>query len=261
MTDVERFFRRLVSNLAATDPALLRRPVSLNQVYREILPYRANRRALQLDTSEDYELVLLRLCAGEEGLVRTEPEEARDRFAQELRGTNPDLDVLHAFENVQLTLRAESVTRALAAVPETAYSPPSRRPDPDDEPRPELVLGAAQFDHQNERSEVEPPGVEALRGLPLVAEPTDPDEPSDLDQSSEVEDLPDDELPEPDEVRAEHDQPSCVYCGGSLPVHRPVNFCPHCGQSQTQILCPECRSEVEPGWRHCVNCGAAVGEG
>ncbi|MBA3316478.1 MAG: zinc ribbon domain-containing protein, partial [Gemmatimonadales bacterium] len=47
----------------------------------------------------------------------------------------------------------------------------------------------------------------------------------------------------------------------SLPVHRPVNFCPHCGQSQTRILCPQCRSEVEPGWRHCVNCGAAVGEG
>jgi hypothetical protein len=54
--------------------------------------------------------------------------------------------------------------------------------------------------------------------------------------------------------------PTCLYCGGSLPTDRTVNFCPHCGQSQTQILCPECRSEVEPGWRHCVNCGAAVGE-
>jgi len=59
---------------------------------------------------------------------------------------------------------------------------------------------------------------------------------------------------------AEPPRPSCLYCGGSLPTNRTVNFCPHCGQSQTQILCPECRSEVEPGWRHCVNCGAAVGE-
>jgi tRNA(Ile2) C34 agmatinyltransferase TiaS len=55
-------------------------------------------------------------------------------------------------------------------------------------------------------------------------------------------------------------RPTCLFCGGSLPTGRTVNFCPHCGQSQTQILCPECRSEVEPGWRHCVNCGAAVGE-
>jgi len=227
VTDVERFFRRLVSNLAATDPARLRRPVPLDEISREILPYRANRRALQLDTSEDYELVLLRLCAGEESLVRTEPDEARARFAQEIRSANPDLDVLHAFENVQVTLRAESLARALGAEPEID---------------PELVLGAAQFDDLPGLSETELPGAEALREAP------------------EAEELPDaDELPETGE--AAESGPSCLYCGGSLPVHRPVNFCPHCGQSQTQILCPECRSEIEPGWRHCVNCGAAVGEG
>jgi hypothetical protein len=118
-----------------------------------------------------------------------------------------------------------------------------------------VVLGAAQFDHLDELNEAELPGVEALRGLPLVEESSDADQPSDVDELSDAEE------PEPEEVRSEDDQPSCVYCGGSLPVHRPVNFCPHCGQSQTQILCPECRSEVEPGWRHCVNCGAAVGEG
>jgi hypothetical protein len=225
VTDVERFFRRLVSSLAATDPARLRRPVPLDEIVREILPYRANRRALQLDTSEDYELVLLRLCAGEGGLVRTEPEQARARFTQEIRSANPDLDVLHAFENVQLTLTAESVARALEAEPEGIYAPPGRRAEPEIEP--ELVLGASQFDDLPGLSETELPG----------------------------------ELPETGEASTVEPGPSCVYCGGTLPVHRPVNFCPHCGQSQTQILCPECRSEVEPGWRHCVNCGAAVGEG
>jgi predicted amidophosphoribosyltransferase len=69
------------------------------------------------------------------------------------------------------------------------------------------------------------------------------------------------EPPEDEELPAEEVPPACIYCGGSLPTNRTVNFCPHCGQSQTQILCPECRSEVEPGWRHCVNCGAPVGEG
>jgi hypothetical protein len=248
VTDVERFFRRLVSNLAATDPARLRQPLPLDEISREIVPYRANRRALQLDTSEDYELVLLRLCAGEGGLVRTEPEEARARFAQEVRSANPDLDVLHTFENVQVTLRAESLARALEAEPEDSYAPPGRRAGPEIDPA--LVLGAAQFDDLPGLSEVELPGVEALPELP------DPEELPDADEVPEA-----DELPESGEASAVESAPSCLYCGGSLPVHRPVNFCPHCGQSQTQILCPECRSEIEPGWRHCVNCGAAVGEG
>jgi rubrerythrin len=248
VTDVERFFRRLVSNLAATDPARLRRPVPLDEISREILPYRAIRRALQLDTSEDYELVLLRLCAGEGSLVQTEPDEARARFAQEIRSANPDLDVLHAFENVQVTLRAESLARALEAEPEGSYAPPGRRAEPEIDP--ELVLGAAQFDDLPGLSEAELPRVEAFRERPHAEE------------LSDAEELPDaDELPETGEASTVESAPSCLYCGGSLPVHRPVNFCPHCGQSQTQILCPECRSEIEPGWRHCVNCGAAVGEG
>jgi len=229
VTDVERFFRRLVSNLAATDPARLRGPVPLDDITGSILPYRTNRRALQLDTVEDYEAVLLRLCAGEGDLVRTEPEEARERFAQESRNANPDLTVLYSFEDVQVTFRLEPLGWALAPEPDAAYAPPSRDTGPGIEAEPEAALGAARFDEPDVAGD-ELPGVEALREIPGIEEWEDP-------------------------------RPSCIYCGGTLPVHRPVNFCPHCGQSQTQILCPECRGELEPGWRHCVNCGAAVGEG
>jgi hypothetical protein len=68
--------------------------------------------------------------------------------------------------------------------------------------------------------------------------------------------------PDPDpETIPDPDPPTrCLYCGGRLPVGRAVNFCPHCGQSQTLTLCPGCRSEIEPGWKHCVNCGRAVAE-
>ena len=232
MTDVERFFRRLVNQLAASDAGRLRQPVPLDDIYRDILPYRAHRRALKLDTSEEYELVLLRLCAGEGDLVLTEPEEARERFVRELKSPNPDLDVLRSFEEVQITIRAEALMRALDPLPTPVHARPPQQPEPESDPEPALVLGAAQFEDL--------PGVIDI--IPPAAEP-DADE----------------ELPEADELPAETG-PSCIYCGGSLPTGRPVNFCPHCGQSQTQILCPECRSEVEPGWRHCVNCGAAVGE-
>ena len=220
MTELERFFRRLVGNLASTDPARLHRAIPLDDVRLSIVPYRANRRALGLDTSEDYELVLMRLCAGEGGFVRAEPEEARARFAEELRSPNPDLAVLGAAENVVLTLRSEPLARALGPEPDLAYAPPQPPPPP---PPPR---------------EAPPPPLDV------------PDFPDDLD------DLPADEA-----VSDAPIPPHCLYCGGALPLHRAVNFCPHCGQSQTVPTCATCHGELEPGWRHCVNCGAPVSQG
>ena len=233
MTEVEKFFRRLVSTLAASNPARLQGPLLLDDITGSILPYRTHRRALELDTVEDYEAVLLRLCAGEGDLVWTEPEDARKRFVAESRSNNPDLTALYAFENVYLSFRPELLLWALAPDPRADYTPPeppleTSLPEPEP-PGPEveepvLVLGAAQLE------------------MPPRPEESDP---ALADEMVEA---------------AEPPRPSCLYCGGSLPSNRTVNFCPHCGQSQTQILCPECRSEVEFGWRHCVNCGAAVGE-
>jgi hypothetical protein len=216
MTDLERFFRCLVGNLAGTDPARLHRPLSLVDVEQDILPYRANRRALELDTSEDYEMVLLRLCSGEGGFVRTEPEEARTSFAKELQSPNPDLGILRQFDNVLLTLRSEPLARALNSdrEREAAYAPPA-------------------------------PTLPEIHDL---AELTVEDLTVDRNESSEPESAGDAPV-------------QCLYCGGVLPIHRSVNFCPHCGQSQTAPTCPSCQGEIEPGWKHCVNCGAAVGEG
>jgi hypothetical protein len=236
VTEVERFFRRLVSTLAASSPARLQGPLLLDDITGSILPYRTHRRALELDTVEDYEGVLLRLCAGEGDLVWTEPEDARKRFVAESRSNNPDLTALYAFENVYLSFRPEPLLWALAPNPRADYAPPApplEASPPEPEPpgpeveEPALVLGAAQLE------------------MPPRPEESDPALADEADEMVEA---------------AEPPQPSCLYCGGSLPSNRTVNFCPHCGQSQTQILCPECRSEVEPGWRHCVNCGAAVGE-
>jgi len=232
VTEVERFFRRLVSTLAATDPARLEGPLPLDDITGSILPYRTHRRALQLDTVEDYEALLLRLCAGESDLVWTEPEEARKRFVEESRSSNPDLTVLYSFENVSVSFRPEPLLWALAPDPRADYQPTAETLEP---PR------ASEAEAPPEEPEPTPAGTESPEPVLVLGR-------------SQFEVLP------ASEPAAEPTQPACLYCGGSLPTHRPVNFCPHCGQSQTQILCPECRSEVEPGWRHCVNCGAAVGE-
>jgi hypothetical protein len=235
VTDLERFFRRLVANLAGSDPSRLHHPLPLEDVQRSIVPYRANRRALHLESSEDYELVLLRLCAGEGGFVRTEPEEARARFAQEVRSTNPDLRVLGRFESVLLSLRSEPLARALDPEPDAdqPYAPPAPIPPP---PLAGLDLPELEpLDSLVEAPEldgVEPDGIEA-DGI------------------------------EADGIEAEEEtvaEPQCLYCGGTLPGDRVVRFCPHCGQRQAPPECPQCHSEVEPGWRHCVSCGTALAD-
>jgi len=218
VTDLERFFRQLVANLAESDPSRLHRSIPLEDVQRDVLPYRSNRRALELESSEDYEMVLLRLCAGEGGFVRTDPEEARARFAEEARSTNPYLRVLGRFENLLVSLRSEPLARALGPdpYPEEPYPPPPMAPPP-------------------------------IPGLDLPA----------LDSVDELEEL---DALEPGEESVAPAETHCLYCGGALPGDRPIRFCPHCGQRQSPPECPQCHSEVDPGWRHCVNCGAALAD-
>jgi hypothetical protein len=147
MTDLERLFRQLVNQLRATDPARLRRPLPLAEIRDVILPYRANRRALELETSEDYEIALMRLCAGEGGLARIEPDEAQSEFASELESSNPDLSLLQRQEKALLYLDPDAVARAADANPELRYAPrpvsfepPVRRAT--NTPPPEAAAGA-----------------------------------------------------------------------------------------------------------------------
>lgn len=128
MSDLEHFFRRLVSQLAATDPARLNRPVPIAEIQTSILPYRRHRRALGLESSEDYELLLLRLCAGEGGLARTEPPEVQARLRGELAGPNPDLSLLREHGDALVTLAGVPVARALMADSGREYAPPGAAP-------------------------------------------------------------------------------------------------------------------------------------
>jgi len=129
-TDLERFFRQIVLNLAATDPARLHRTLSLMDLRDAIVPYRANRRALQLESSEEYELLLMRLCAGEGGFARTEPENVRSLFAAELQSTNPDLGTIHLHESAEVSLQPELLARALDPKAEMAFAPPEHLANP-----------------------------------------------------------------------------------------------------------------------------------
>jgi len=132
--DLERLFHQIVVNLAA-DPARLRRPLSLQDLRASIVPYRAHRRTLQIETSEEYELALMRLCAGERAMARAESAEIQDEFASEIASPNPDLGILHRHEQAVLHLNPEAVAELLAPKSDLRFAPrqsavPQERPTP-----------------------------------------------------------------------------------------------------------------------------------
>lgn len=131
MTDLERLFHQLVAALAAGDPGRLSRPVSLREIRESLLPYRTSRRALGIDTVEDYDLLLLRLAAGEGGFARITPDDARTRFVVESASSNPDLSVLTRHADALVSLEGLRVARALGARQEDRYAPPEAEPEPD----------------------------------------------------------------------------------------------------------------------------------
>lgn len=51
----------------------------------------------------------------------------------------------------------------------------------------------------------------------------------------------------------------CRFCGGTLPEGRRVTYCPHCGMNLATRRCEGCGTELELGWRYCVNCGKKSG--
>jgi hypothetical protein len=202
--DLDRFFRYMVNSIAATDPARLHGPLPLPEIRQTILPYRANRRALNLESSEDYELMLIRLCAGEGGFARTEPDEAHAEFVAEAQSSNPDLGIAERHEEAVVILNEDQVARALQPVSDIAFAPPEQRYAP------------------------KPPSKS-----PLPVSPSD-------------------------KTKAGRPAAICGWCGEKLPLGRKTKFCPHCGQSQAPTHCPHCQADLEPNWRHCVNCGAAL---
>lgn len=221
MSDLDRLFRHLVRTLGESDPGLEYQPVPLAELLSHLVPYRSSRRAVGAESSEDYELLFLRLASGEAGLVVTEPEAARVRFAQEARSPNPDFRVLRDLGAATLRPTAAAVEQTLhSGESETAFSPPPVRKVEIPIPPPAPVAAPTPVT-PTPRPAVRPPATPT----PAPAAPT---------------------------------PAFCGSCGGKLPPGRAVMFCPYCGRSFRDSSCPKCGAEVEPGWKHCVGCGTTL---
>lgn len=133
MDELTRFARALVEQLGTSKDGV-HRPIAVGVLRDTILPYRKHRRALGIESVEDYETVLLRLVAGERGYVRTVPIETAERCRKELAQANPDLGVLDevAESTVQITSMAAAQIVGDDPVSEVAPepSPPVASPEP-----------------------------------------------------------------------------------------------------------------------------------
>src|SRR5713101_3499488 len=86
--ELDRLFECLVE--ALSQDARLAVPFPAADLYERLVPYRSNRSRLKVATHQDYEMAVLRLLAGERGLVQLDPPDVREGMQREVTATNPD---------------------------------------------------------------------------------------------------------------------------------------------------------------------------
>ncbi len=157
MRELHRFTRQLVESLSAHDPSALRSPISLEDITTRVLPYRACRRLFGILNVEDYELLLLRLIAGEGGLAAGSPLAAVERCRAELDTGHPDPGVLNELDGVTLRLDLGAIALGDVVSEEPAGSivrsytlaepEPEPEPEAEAEAAPELEVEAGEESH------------------------------------------------------------------------------------------------------------------
>jgi hypothetical protein len=223
--ELDRLFEILVESLHRE--ARLAVPFPANELHERLVPYRSNRSRLRVATYEDYEMVVLRLLAGERDFLRLEPESAREQLQAEVTSVNPDTGFFRNFGDAQVLVNRIAAERHLRG--HDTYAPPAPAPP----------------------EELTPAEEPTFPRPPVTASPATPAPPPARTAGPAF------ELVEPrDSLEVNH----CDYCGGPLPTGREVNFCPHCGQPASgEPKCPACGSAVDVGWSYCVGCGRATG--
>lgn len=221
--ELDRLFQQLIRNLAELDPARVHGPVEIAELYQRLIPYRTHRTHLGLDTHEDYEMVVLRLLAGERGYALVDPAEVREAMAREAAAVNPDTGFFKHYGNAKVTFDPGHVRAALGGLP--VADEPATEPGP--EPQPPLEVDAVGGSAGADSLEADA----GADGMPFALE----------------EDAP--------SISPRIGSAPCSFCGGELPIGRAVIFCPHCGQNVGVVHCPACGTELDFGWRYCITCG------
>lgn len=243
MTTLDPFFRLLVRTLSERDPSRVHQPIAINELMDSILPYRLVRRELSVDSAEDYESLILRLCAGEGDFVQAEPA-TQTALAAELRKPLADLALLRVYGDTHVVLRTNPLLTAIDDRPEERYAPPGQP----------VSAPAEEFETPDESEQEEAEAVPSGEGPGGDQEDAWLPDPVFEANASAV--TP--HAPEPSAIplaALDSSQLRCPFCGGLLPPRMMINFCPHCGMGQDVGTCRSCGADMDVGWRYCVSCG------
>jgi hypothetical protein len=250
MDELDRMYRRLVQNVRAGFPDLLGRPFEVAELYTTLIPYRHNRRELELETNQDYEHALLRLLSGERGYLIGDPQMQSDLRA-ELESPNPDLTKFRAYATTMISFAPDGAR--------TSDAPALRRPGSGGT----AAIASAPQAATAAQAVADRPTLGVPDQVAAAPRPQAPAAPRAVPTSAPTAPVAPIVAPQPDlsatGQRSIVASGNCRYCGGALPDGRNITYCPHCGQNLTVQNCPACGTELDVGWKFCTTCGRAAG--
>lgn len=267
MDTLDRLHLALLRALEEDRRDALGTPVTVAEIYQDLVPYRLIRADLGFEMNADYEHTVLRLLAGERELAELEPAEARSELRRELDSPNPNVGLFRKFAGCDVRLRpgAHGHTTGAAEAPEAApVDVPAEEAPPDtaagsattDEAPPPRVQ-ASDAPRGEAAPDPEERGPDAGRqkpGMAAVAAESASSEPASGDGER------DETVLDVETGAAVAVAPQCAFCDEDLPVRRAVRYCPFCGADQTCKPCLVCGETLERAWRFCINCGSEAAE-
>ena len=232
---VEQLHRAIVSAIRQTRGNDFTEPVTVSQIYQQLMPYRTARTVVGFEMNADYEYALLRLLAGEGDLTRIEPAEVREILRGELEMPNPNVSLFRDYANCDVWISA----------------PPAWLSDVLAEPELELPGDAEEVAEADVTADSAPrPATPAVAPAP-APEPAQKAAPAPAPGPAPA------SKPAPTPAPTPAQPLRCSFCAGELP-RRVVNFCPFCGHDLSRRACAGCGETLEPRWHFCANCGTAV---
>jgi hypothetical protein len=236
-----------------------RAPVTVAEIYQDLVPYRSVRGALGLEMNADYEHTVLRLLSGEAGLARIEPAAAREQMQHELESPNPNVALYRKFAGCDVWLApapggAEPPAWVLEHLAGTAESAPAAPEPPPEAPPAPAASGVDDVAAPAQPVTAVTTGAERAPTQKEHAQPmtSNPAGPAGVAPEAAVPPQPE---PRPVAAVAAH----CAFCDSELPGQRRVRFCPFCGQDQSRRPCAVCGEALHLDWLYCIACGEPSG--
>src|SRR5688572_17599326 len=123
--EVEELHRALVEAMVQNRPHALDQPITVAEIYQDLVPYRSVRSTIGFAMNADYEFALLQLLAGVGDLAQIEPAEIREELRLELTSSNPNVGMFREYAacDVIVSIPSERSQQAIPAKPSSAVEP------------------------------------------------------------------------------------------------------------------------------------------